>query len=507
MTERDSRPTADPPPPPEVEASGEQPGRDELVPGVGAVVAGKYRIEGMLGRGGMGVVARGRQLELDRPVAIKFLKQELALDARPLQRFAREARLIAKMRSEHVVRVFDVGRENGVPYIVMEHLTGCDLAHAIAGGPLVVERAVELVLHACEALGEAHSLGIVHRDVKPSNLFLSQGFGGRETLKVLDFGISKWLLPAPDSDTPHVITTDAGAVGTPAFASPEQLTRPESIDGRTDVWALGVVLYQALSGKLPFVADTIPSLYSQIISKPPAPFPAVPNVPDELVAVITRCLSRSPEDRYPHMLDLARALLPFAPPRAKHIVESLATLPPPAPEEARASRGPSAPGAPTATTLELGTHTTPDATVASRALEPPRKRRGPWGPLLVIGAAAAAAVIALRPRVPDPSVLPKESTVSAPLVPAPPEPTLGAFPHDKAQPHEEARPAPLPSTAPAASSVAARAKRPPLGPPRGAASAQPPAASAAAVAPVPVPVPPAASAAVPNQQPIINYRH
>src|SRR5688572_28831725 len=323
MAPSDTRKTSDPAILPDsgVEQSGARPSSDEPIPGIGAIVAGKYRIEGLLGRGGMGLVARGRQLELDRPVAIKFLKRELALDARPLQRFAREARLIAKMRSEHVVRVFDVGRENDVPYIVMEHLSGRDLAREIARGPLAVERAVELVLHACEALGEAHSLGVIHRDVKPSNLFLAEGFGGRETLKVLDFGISKWLMRVPDSENPQV-TTDGGPVGTPAFASPEQLTRPESVDGRTDIWALGVVLYQALSGALPFSAETIPALYSQIIGKDPAPFPAGPGAPGELVAVVMRCLRRDPEERFPHMLDLARALLPFAPARSRQIVDS-----------------------------------------------------------------------------------------------------------------------------------------------------------------------------------------
>lgn len=297
---------------------------DDSLPGVGAVIAGKYRIDGLLGRGGMGVVALGKQLELDRPVAIKFLRAPLAANARPLERFAREARIIARMRSEHVVRVFDVGREKDVPFIVMERLSGHDLAKEIDRGKLSVERGVEFVLHACEALGEAHSLGIVHRDVKPSNLFVAQGLGGRESLKVLDFGVSKWLLPQdPDASS---ISTDGAAIGTPAFASPEQLTRPETIDARTDVWALGVVLYEALSGELPFRADTIPALYTAIIAGNPAPFPNPGGVPAGLVVVIERCLRRNPDDRYSSMLELARALVPFAPTRAHGIVDSLATL-------------------------------------------------------------------------------------------------------------------------------------------------------------------------------------
>lgn len=481
--------------------SGEQPS-DGPVPGIGSVVAGKYRIEGVLGRGGMGVVASGRQLELDRAVAIKFLKRELALDARPLQRFAREARLIAKMRSEHVVRVFDIGRENGVPYIVMEHLNGCDLAREIARGPLSVERAVELVLHACEALGEAHSLGIIHRDVKPSNLFLAEGFGGRRTLKVLDFGISKWLLPVSDSDTP-LVTTDAGAVGTPAFASPEQLTRPEAIDGRTDVWALGVVLYQALSGKLPFTADTIPALYSQIIGKAPAPFPNEREVPAALVAVIMRCLSRSPEDRFPNMLELARALLPYAPPHAKQIVDSLATLPPPAPEEGRAGGASEAGLSPLATTLELGSHSTPDATVASRLVETPPPRRGPWGPLLVIVAVAAAAVVTLRPRSQDTSPTPKESAVTS-AAESPPSESKVENVAPRLEPPRPEVPA-VPEAAPAVSSAAIKSKRPPpVAQPRSSAAKN----VASAEPATPASATPATSARDPNPGEVVPlYRH
>jgi serine/threonine protein kinase len=390
--------TTEPAPTPEEGESGADSTPDERVPAVGQVVAGKYRIESLLGRGGMGVVARGRQLELERPVAIKFLRSKLASDARPLQRFAREARIIAQMRSEHVVRVFDVGREEGVPFIVMELLVGHDLAREIERAPLSVERAVEFMLHACEALGEAHSLGIVHRDVKPSNLFVAEGFGGRESLKVLDFGVSKWLAPAHDLAAPAV-TTDGAAIGTPAFASPEQLTRPESIDGRTDVWALGAVLYQALSGKLPFEADTIPSLYSKIISGEPAPFPNGRGVPDALIAVISRCLQRSPADRYPSMLELANALLPFAPARAHAVVDSLATLAAPGahvslpetPERALSGRS---------TTLEFSQVTPPSMLEGKTPAADPKSRQRVANVLWVGLALLLLGAIALWGRTP-----------------------------------------------------------------------------------------------------------
>ena len=493
--------TSDPAAPRESLASGSR-DQSERVPETGEVIAGKYRIEGLLGRGGMGVVARGRQLELDRAVAIKFLRPALALDARPLQRFAREARIIAQMGSEHVVRVFDVGREKGVPFIVMEHLSGHDLAKEIAGGALSVERAVEFALHACEALGEAHSLGIVHRDVKPSNLFVAERFGGRESLKVLDFGVSKWLLSAADHDTPQV-TTEGGAVGTPAFASPEQLTRPETIDGRTDIWALGVVLYQALSGALPFKADTIPALYSQIISGEPTPFPSDQGVPPGLVAVLTRCLERDPKDRYQSMLELARALVPFAPARAHGIVESLATLA--HQSSARATSGLNEPVVSSlSTTLEFS-QVTPDASAAGTPERAPRRSQGRWlGGLLVLGGIGVLLLLALREQGPVRGSSP--ATAAPSLVTATPERSVAAAPGTVSPPLPVAPPspraAPTASTTPVAStsSVApaatgARAVKPKARP------------KATAVAPAPSATPAASPSAPRRSDAIPLYRH
>jgi serine/threonine-protein kinase len=383
---------------------------DYWLPAVGSVVAGKYRIEGLLGRGGMGVVALGRQLELDRPVAIKFLRAPLALDARPLQRFVREARIIARMRSEHVVRVFDVGREMQVPFIVMERLRGHDLSKEIEGEPLSVERTVEFVLHACEALGEAHSLGIVHRDVKPSNLFVAEGFGGRESLKVLDFGVSKWLAPPRDLGTAS-ISTEEGAVGTPAFASPEQLAHPEDIDGHTDVWALGVVLYQALSCALPFQAETIPALYSLIIGGAPAPFPNERGVPAELVAVIERCLRRDPRERYASMLELARALAPFAAARALGIIDSLATLAT-AERAPEISEEPEELDSPLSTTLEFSQST-------PRAVEPPgvsspKRPKGTLTRVLLLAAVGLGGLAVWGTRASAPTGAPATANDAAP---------------------------------------------------------------------------------------------
>jgi serine/threonine-protein kinase len=291
----------------------------------GRVIAGKYRLDRVLGRGGMGIVAAAHHLELDRPVAVKFLLTSPSESLHPNQRFAREARAIAKMRSEHVVRVFDIGDEAGVPFIVMEHLVGNDLAAELEQGPLPLEAAVGYVLQACEAIGEAHSLGIVHRDLKPSNLFLADVFGGRRMLKVLDFGVSKWLKRSPIFETPFV-TSESSFIGTPAYISPEQLTRPESVDERADVWALGVVLYECVSGQLPFRGDSVPEICAEILKSAPAPLPAVQGVPPAFAELIDRCLRKVPSERYASVIELARALAPFAARSSGSVLESIELL-------------------------------------------------------------------------------------------------------------------------------------------------------------------------------------
>lgn len=278
---------------------------DPVLPKPGHLLAGKYRVDGAIGRGGMGIVVGGHQLSLDRPVAIKFLRQALAGTAR--QRFTREAMAIARMQSEHVVRVFDAGEEDGVPFIVMERLVGSDLAAELGRGALRPELAVSYLREACEAIAEAHSVGIVHRDIKPSNLFIAEGANGRRIVKVLDFGVSKWLGSAPDGETP-LSTSDHGLVGTPAYVSPEQLTTPGAVDGRTDVWALGVVLYQCLSGRRPFEVRGIAQLCAAILTAPTPELAPNLGVPDSLRAVIRRCLRKNPAERYASVAELDAAL-------------------------------------------------------------------------------------------------------------------------------------------------------------------------------------------------------
>ncbi len=229
----------------------------------GDLVAGKYRVERVLGMGGMGVVVAARHAELGRKVALKFMRPD-ALDKGGVERFVREARVAASIESDHVAQVIDVGRtERGDPYLVMELLEGRDLSAVVASGPQRPESAVGWVLEACEGLASAHACGLVHRDVKPANLFLAQRAGGRAVLKVLDFGLAKTFTGEDAS-----LTTTGGVLGSPQYMAPEQLlARP--LDARVDVWALGVCLFELLAGALPFEAPTVPALCSSILKEEP----------------------------------------------------------------------------------------------------------------------------------------------------------------------------------------------------------------------------------------------
>src|SRR6478735_1771747 len=235
----------------------------------GQLFAGKYRVERVLGRGGMGVVIAARHLLLDELVAIKFLLPEALQSAEAVARFEREARAAVKIKSEHVARVTDVARlENGTPYMVMELLRGRDLAAQLReGGPLPLAEVTDYLLQAGEAIAEAHGLGIVHRDLKPANLFLTKRADGSPCIKVLDFGISK--LTNASSTRDQGMTKTATVMGSPFYMSPEHLMSSRDVDMRTDIWALGVICFELLTGKLPFQADTLPQLCMTITLAPP----------------------------------------------------------------------------------------------------------------------------------------------------------------------------------------------------------------------------------------------
>lgn len=286
----------------------------ELTPG--RVVIGKFRIVRVIGSGGMGVVLEAVNEQLEQPVALKFLRQDLERSPAVVERFAREARAAVKLRSEHVVRVSDVGEHPTCgPFMVMDLLEGRSLSAVLSDGPLPLHRAVEYVIHACEGLAEAHARGIVHQDVKPGNLFLAHGSDGRPAVKVLDFGISKVKMSEPLAADPATTGRTSGNMGTPHYLSPEQL-RAKDVDLRADIWALGCVLFELLTREKAYRADRFSELVVKILEAPRAPVPAGVEVPDDLLAIVDRCLEKDRARRYATTAELALALLPFAQRRA-----------------------------------------------------------------------------------------------------------------------------------------------------------------------------------------------
>jgi serine/threonine-protein kinase len=279
----------------------------------GAIVGDKYLVDAVLGEGGLGVVVSATHLHLDQRVAIKYLRGTAPRDRTVTERFLREARLAAQIKSEHVVRVFDVATlADGTPYMVMELLEGRDLRAMLEERVTVpLALAIDLMLQACEAVAEAHAEGIVHRDLKPDNIFLARR-GGKEVLKILDFGISKVSDKYTSSSRVNVVTQAGDRLGTPLYMSPEQLEGDPNVDHRTDLWALGVVLYEVLTGSMPFTGESLPALCTSILNKTPLPVTSVRRgLPEAIDLVIAHCLAKDREDRYANVAELAQDLAAF----------------------------------------------------------------------------------------------------------------------------------------------------------------------------------------------------
>ena len=294
------------------------------LPARGDLIAGKYRVEEVLGAGGMGVVVAARHITLPQRVAIKILRPKAMAIPDARARFLREAQAAVTIQSEHVARVVDVGSlDDGVPYMVMEHLTGSDLSRILEHrGRLPVEDAIDYVLQAGVALAEAHTLGIVHRDLKPGNLFLTQRPDGAPFVKVLDFGLSKMSLA--DEGVDGAMTATTVVVGSPFYMSPEQLRSLKNVDTRTDLWSAGVILYELIAGRRPFDGPSVTAICACVVADPPAPLAGVgAEVPPGLEPVILRCLEKDPARRYQSMAELARALAPFAPARSLASIERI----------------------------------------------------------------------------------------------------------------------------------------------------------------------------------------
>ncbi len=377
---------------------------------VGAIIGGKFRVERIVGSGGMGVVAVAIHEQLDQRVAVKVLHDHLASDAGVVERMMREARAVAKLKSEHACRVSDFGQlDTGAPYFAMELLDGRDLARVIATGPLAPATAIDYVVQACVAIAEAHAQGIVHRDLKPANLFVAKRLDGSPLIKVLDFGIAK----APGRSA--VLTQTDSIIGTPGYMAPEQLRSSRDADARADIWALGVILYEAISGRLPFPATSLTEAAIKIATEEPDPI----DVADDLRAIVLRCLDKEPGKRFPDVGALARALAPFGGVSAARDAELASTL-------GRSSRGfedtmPSGADAATVATAR------PEEIGEAVASPPRRARSRIWiAAVGVIAVAVAVAWYRTRSSAVQSPVVPTSvaQPAAAQVAPAPPHPPV-----------------------------------------------------------------------------------
>jgi serine/threonine-protein kinase len=365
---------------------------------VGEILAGKYRVDRVIGRGGMGVVVGATHIHLQQPVALKVLLPEVVDQPGVVERFVREARASAQLRSEHVCRVTDVGEVEragpgivrfAVPFIVMELLEGDDLSSLLhAHGAMPVSRVADHVLQACVGVAEAHALGIVHRDLKPANLFLTRRPDGTPLIKVLDFGIAK-----AHREQQAGLTQTSAMLGSPGYMSPEQLRTPRDVDARSDVWALGVILYELVAGRRPFVGETITEIAFKI-AMDPAPL-LVGSLPRGFAALVDRCLAKDPAQRYPDLANLAHALAGYAGPGGRELAGAVARMLPRGTQRREPASAVSG-FAPMPTT----TPTTIGGAASSMVTAPARRRSRRWavagGIATTLAVGAVVAAVALR---------------------------------------------------------------------------------------------------------------
>ena len=290
-----------------VRASGKGKAASPVLPG--DVVGGKYRVERMLGIGGMGIVVAATHLELGHPVALKFLLPNLVEGKSSTPRFFREARAVARLRSEHVARVYDVGfHAEKYPYMVLELLEGCDLARVQdKSGSLPVAEAVEYVAQALAGLADAHGAGIVHRDLKPQNVFVTRRSNGAPLVKLLDFGLAKTMGPLPEGQ--RSLTHVSAIMGSPLYMAPEQMRGARFAETRSDLWSIGVILYELLGGAMPFEGETVFDIALAIATQTPRSLLTLrPAIDPALDAIVMRCLEKAPERRWQSAEELAAAL-------------------------------------------------------------------------------------------------------------------------------------------------------------------------------------------------------
>jgi eukaryotic-like serine/threonine-protein kinase len=460
--------------------------------GPGTVIGEKYRVERVIGRGGMGTVVEAKHVQLGTAFALKFLHRSVIGDAAMTERFFREARATAALRSEHVCRVFDVDTFDGVPYLVMERLEGTDLAKALRrAGRLSPHDVCSYLIQACAGVAEAHAAQIVHRDLKPGNLFLTARSDGSPLVKVLDFGIAK----APQ-DAEHELTGTNTVLGSPAYMSLEQLRSSKQVDARSDIWSLGVILFELIAGRRPFVGEGVGDLAVKIAMEPA---PRLPDGPRELDDVIARCLARDPAQRYQSAAELAGALAPYAADAERTLAFGLArpsrpgappfaaTAPPPRPSPRLIALD----GAVTADGLATTGHSAGAIEAPPRPARSSRSSRVRLGLLgtvaaAIIGGASVGVAVSTSggdgptpaspaPSAADPAKLAGPLDAAPASTPAPPlaaaSPPAPASPPDASSSYEPTFPAgaavaePAAASPPDASPDASQPKQPPARPP------------------------------------------
>lgn len=270
----------------------------------GDVLKGRWVIERVIGTGGMGTVVAARHKGLGHEAAIKIL---VSSEPEARERFEREARAMATLSSKYTVRVHDVDLDGDMPFMVMDYLEGADLAHLAERGAPSIEEACLWMEQACEALEEAHALGIVHRDIKPQNLFLAKDPDGTSSIRVLDFGIARRT--SGDGVDMATLTQAGAVVGTLAYMAPEQIRSSKNVDARTDIWSVGACLYRILAGVRPFDAKNHLQIVEGILFEEPPPLSSRrPDVPPAVEAVVMKCLRKLPEERYQSAKELRQAL-------------------------------------------------------------------------------------------------------------------------------------------------------------------------------------------------------
>lgn len=450
----------------------------------GALVAGRYRIVRLLGEGGMGAVYEAQHEELGRKVALKVLLPELTGDKELVGRFFREARAAAAIHHPGIVEVFDLGRDGEQAFIAMEKLEGEELSDRIRYGGVLGPRFVARVgAEIADAVAAAHEHGVIHRDLKPQNLFLTRR-GKEEIVKVLDFGLAKVAGHDPNS----ALTRSGQVFGTPLYMSPEQLRGGRDVDGRTDVYAIGAILYEALTGVPPFEGESMPTLVLKIISEPAPPVRNTrPDVPEQLVAIIDKAMAKDREQRFATARELSDSL--------RTLATGLPEDPPSSPSAsaARAERDvPSRDGHTVRSDRPVdaeGLASTPPSRRAPSSAPPPRVTVEPIGgaapnfaassvppaagvktrtPLVVVGVVAAVLAIgaawALLRGPSVPSTTPSPTPAPAP-VPPPPPPAVAPPPTPTPTPPvAEPLPAPTPPAVPAPPKPSPRPKPTPKPP-------------------------------------------